>query len=175
MGVCASRNLLGASNIIRVVHLNGYVEDFSHPVTASQVTGSNGKLSKYFICTASQLITNSSTSPLKPDYFLQPGLIYFLLPYSALASEASPNDLAAMTKRLTAKAKSVKSPTATGSTYLQTQLKPSSVTHVSLQISKSVAASKQSWKPNLDTIGEKSFTRSESDLQEMRLSSFNRK
>ncbi|KAM7260622.1 hypothetical protein ACFE04_011295 [Oxalis oulophora] len=160
MGVCASRNL--SSNNIRVVHLNGYVEEFDHPVTASQVTYCNGKPSKYFICTASQLLSNSSTSPLKPDYFLQPGFIYFLLPYSALASDASPVDFAGMVKRLTAKANSLKSPPS--SPKLPTQLKSTAL---------SVGASKQSWKPNLDTIGEKSFTRSESDLQEMRLSSFN--
>ncbi|KAM7260569.1 hypothetical protein ACFE04_011242 [Oxalis oulophora] len=161
MGVCASRNL--SSNNIRVVHLNGYVEEFDHPVTASQVTYCNGKPSKYFICTAS-LLSNSSTSPLKPDYFLLPGFIYFLLLYLALASDASPVDFAGVVKRLTAKANSLKS--LRPSPKLSTHMLKS--TQISPQINK------QSWKPNLDTIGEKSFTRSESDLQEMRLSSFNR-
>ncbi|KAK9268510.1 hypothetical protein L1049_000263 [Liquidambar formosana] len=83
---------------IRVVHMNGYVEDFEHPVSVSQVTG---KPAKHFVCTRAQLLSPSS-KPLKPDSQLQLGHIYFLLPFSLLeSSDASPMDLATAATRLT--------------------------------------------------------------------------
>ncbi|KAI3440127.1 uncharacterized protein J3R85_003983 [Psidium guajava] len=112
MGGCFSRksSTKGLMNYVRVVHLNGFLEYFEPPVTASQVTGNGNKLStKHFLCTASQLLsttTSSKSKLLKPDEVLEPGLLYFLLPYTALQADVSPVNLAVLVGKLNAQAKS---------------------------------------------------------------------
>ncbi|KAJ0029775.1 hypothetical protein Pint_14035 [Pistacia integerrima] len=87
MGVCLSRNSSSSptskifSNI-RVVHLNGWVEEFDFPV-----------------------------SPLKPDILLERGRLYILLPSSIFQAGHSLADLATIVKKLTAKANSCKAET----------------------------------------------------------------
>ncbi|KAH7848652.1 hypothetical protein Vadar_005708 [Vaccinium darrowii] len=170
---------------IRVVHLNGYVEDFGYPVTASEVTG-NPK--RYFVCTRAQLASGGQ-NPLKPGTALEPGHVYFLIPYSTIQSDASPMDLACIAGKLnkiakTSHAKGNKSPlrnSMSGSSPVWTsparspnrfsgspiRVAPESGL-VSYGLQRSPKA--QSWKPILDTIREKSFgRRSESDLRENHL------
>ncbi|KAK0571136.1 hypothetical protein LWI29_011625 [Acer saccharum] len=159
MGCCCSRTCSSSSKStiknIRVVHLNGHVEDFMFPVSVSQVTG---RSQKHFLCTAAQLLVIGS-KPLKPDTLLEPGHIYFLLPSSALQADVSPLDLASLVKRLTAKAKSSKSQQ--GSPLRSPEME----TGV-----KGLSRTRRPWKPILDTIREMSFNRrSESDLQEANL------
>ncbi|KAI9192336.1 hypothetical protein LWI28_021372 [Acer negundo] len=138
---------------IRVVHLNGHVEDFMFPVSVSQVTGWS---QNHFLCTAAQLLVIGS-KPLKPDTLLEPGHIYFLLPSSALQADVSPLDLASLVKRLTAKAKSSKSQQGSCSPEMETGVK-------------GLSRKQRPWRPILDTIREISFNRrSESDLQEANL------
>lgn len=132
-------------NSVRVVDLNGHVEEFDHPVSVSQVTG---KQPKQFVFTAAQLLT-AVLKPLKPETLLEPGRLYFLLPSSAFQmADVSPLDLAIIVKKLTAKAKS-KNPEVRSrarSTFEAVERLPG----------------KRSWKPILDTIREISFRRSES-------------
>ncbi|KAH7572544.1 hypothetical protein JRO89_XS04G0272900 [Xanthoceras sorbifolium] len=96
MGCCCSRSSSESTinNSIRVVHLNGYVEDFMFPVQVSQVTG---RSQKHFLCTAAQLLVIGS-KPMKPNAILEPGNIYFLIPSSALQADVSPLDLASLVK-----------------------------------------------------------------------------
>ncbi|GKV00332.1 hypothetical protein SLEP1_g13039 [Rubroshorea leprosula] len=157
MGSCFSCRCRSSSVLktIRLVHLNGYVEDFEPPISVGQVISMSPK---HFVCTAAQLLSTASL-PLKPDDQLQPGSIYFLLPHSAFHADASPTDFASLVKRLTAKAKSV-DPT---STSIST---PGSLMEFPEERARSVG--RRSWKPILDTIKEMSFTRrSDSDLREM--------
>ncbi|XP_044463526.1 uncharacterized protein LOC123194401 [Mangifera indica] len=154
---------------VRVVHLNGWVEDFDFPVSVSQLTGSPPK---HFVFTAAQLLS-SALKPLKPDTLLERGRLYFLVPSSTFQTDVSPADLVSVVKRLTAKAKSCKAEVndkspGSGNTS------PSSWSQYSSRVSPVVetygfkyCSRKEPWRPILDTIREMSFDRrSESDLRE---------
>ncbi|KAF3972858.1 hypothetical protein ACB098_09G154500 [Castanea mollissima] len=151
---------------IRVVHFNGYVEDFVHPVSVNEVTA---KSPKHFVCTPAQLLTNGS-KPLKPDTQLELGKIYFLLPFSTLQADVSPMDLASIVRKLTTVAK-----TSPLSSQQHSSNDPATSPNRFMEAEKPVvaygaprSARARSWKPILDTIRERSFNRrSESDLQEM--------
>ncbi|GKV00333.1 hypothetical protein SLEP1_g13040 [Rubroshorea leprosula] len=156
------------NHIIRVVHLNGDVEAFEHPLTVNQVTG-NGDTEKEFLCTPAQLLSNYS-KPLQPDTMLKPGHVYFLLPFSILQADVSPLDLASIAKKLTAKAscKMTRSPSSTTSPLLG-HYEHEPVCNGNSPLScPNMSTRARSWKPVLDTIREKSFSRSsESELQEI--------
>ncbi|KAK7329180.1 hypothetical protein VNO77_23330 [Canavalia gladiata] len=180
MGGCFSSKPSSTFNNVRLVHLSGYVEDFEEPISVSQVTGNP---SKHFVCTSVQLLSSCS-KPLKGDAQLQPGTVYFMLPYSILQSDVSPVDLASLAKRLTSIAKTSKCEdkkcSQNGSPLLsQYELStvwssPSRspgrlgmVEQIGMPYGGRSPCRVQPWKPILDTIKEKSFNRrSESDLQE---------
>ena len=124
--------------------------------------------------------------PMRPDTLLEPGRIYFLLPYSALQADMSPLDYAAVAKKLTALAKTGRSdpnkspgrsspvwsrqggsspvwssPSRSPSRFADAEMGSAGG---SFGAQRSVRA--RSWKPILDPIREKSFhRRSESELQ----------
>lgn len=191
MGGCFSSTSSSTfKNNIRLVHLSGYVEDFEQPISVSQVTGGNPPT--HFVCTSLQLLSSSS-KPLKGDTQLQPGNVYFILPYSAFQAEFSAVDLASLAKRLTSIAKtnnrstkdrrkkSLKGGT-TSSSLLSNQdgllsnvwgspsRSPGRVgvaEQIGMAYEGRSSCRVRPWKPILDTIREKSFNRrSESDLQE---------
>lgn len=169
MGCSFSRRWRSSSkvkNIIRVVHLNGFVQDFENPVTVSQLIGAGGS-PKQFLCTPAQLISNCSKG-LQPDTILELGHIYFLLPYSTLQPDVSPVDLASLATKLSAKAKSTKCKANKSSTVWSSV--PGRSPNQFRQVPDSGAqrlSRVRAWKPILDTIREKSFNRrSESDLQD---------
>ncbi|MED6122525.1 hypothetical protein PIB30_040521 [Stylosanthes scabra] len=184
---CRARSSSGSKNFksIRVVHLNGHVEEFDEPISAGQVIFGVGSTTKqYFVCTSIQLLSSCSSSmSLKEDTQLQPGQVYFMLPYSILHADVSPVDLASLAKRLTAvasrtrpcldhsisnttnKNKSMKEGLLSSQTQVWNPITASSPARCSVE--SGVGVMQQPWKPILDTIKEKSFTkRSESDLQE---------
>ncbi|KAE8677185.1 OSBP(oxysterol binding protein)-related protein 4B [Hibiscus syriacus] len=157
MGCCLSSSSCSCKyaspNTVRVIHFNGHVEDFEHPITVSEVIGN---LPKQYLCTAAQLLS-AGTKPLNPDAPLQPGHLYFVLPFSTLQDDVSPLDMASVVKRLTARAKSHDGSRRTG---------PLSAVNGGL----TRRGTTRSWKPILDTIREMSFTgRSDSDIQAMRV------
>lgn len=184
------------SKSVRVVHWNGYVEDFEEPITVGEVTG---KPPKHFVCTPVQLLSAGSKA-MKLHVTLEPGRIYFLLPNSALQASVSPRDLSALARKLMAKAKAGPGrPNATspGQSSPAQSINPSptwnspgrnftsSPSWGSSPSSSSPSRSPnrllgaeateagqrsvgaKSWRPVLDTITERSFNRrSESDLQD---------
>ncbi|XP_045814595.1 uncharacterized protein LOC123908107 [Trifolium pratense] len=179
MGGCYSCNNSSIlKNNIRVIHLNGFVEEFDQPISANQVIGNPPT---HFVCTSIQLLSSSSIPLLKGDSQLQPGQLYFMLPYSILQDGFSPLDLASLAKRLTAKAKT--KPSDYNKSSIVTPLlnqtgfwnSPSrSPCRVGEEEKKSMMnggrspCRMQSWKPILESIAEKSLNRrSESDLQEL--------
>ncbi|KAF5749385.1 hypothetical protein HS088_TW04G01354 [Tripterygium wilfordii] len=182
MGCCFSCRTPSSSsskfNNVRVVHLNGYVEEFELPISVGQVM--NGQPpNKHFLCTAAQLISPVSKS-LKPETQLEPGRIYFLMPYSTLQGDASPVDLAATARKLARMAKTSrcepKSPTSspTWSPCGSGSIGNSGARSINGIMKPEMACrggGGRSWKPILDTIRERSFNRrSESEvLQEMYL------
>ncbi|GMN62069.1 hypothetical protein TIFTF001_031147 [Ficus carica] len=125
-----------------------------------------------------------------PEALLEPGRVYFLLPYSALQADVSPLDLACVAKRLNALAKTSRpkpnqSPGQEGTSparFCGSSPVWSSPARSPNQFAEPVSetalfgayrsARARSWKPILDTIREKSFNRrseSELQLQESRL------
>ncbi|XP_059461953.1 uncharacterized protein LOC132190944 [Corylus avellana] len=164
-----------ASKSIRLVHMNGYVEDFEHPVSVSQATG---KPPKHFVCTPAQLLCAGS-EPLNPDTQLEAGKIYFLLPFSVLRADVSPLDLVSIVRKLTAVAKARRREqpkSSQTSQYGSSRVFSSPGTSPSrfmepdgkmMTYGAQRSARPRSWTPILDTIREKSFDRkSKSDLQE---------
>lgn len=103
---------------VRVIHTNGYVEDFEGPgvVTVAHVTGclssdpasaaiANSDPGKgYVLCSAAHLL-QPGRGPFRPNDALQPGTVYFLLPQSVFQAESSAVDLACLMNRLTALAR----------------------------------------------------------------------
>jgi hypothetical protein len=184
MGGCFSSRSSSTSKKIRLVHLSGYVEDFEQPISVNQVITSRNPPT-HFVCTSLQLLSSCS-KPLKGDAQLQPGNVYFMLPYSILQADVSPVDLASLAKRLTAKAKTSK---LDGKKSLKTTsplINNQGLSNVWNSPSRSpgrVAVAEQFamtygersstsrarlWRPLLDTIREKSFNRSnESDLRDI--------
>ncbi|KAK4265531.1 hypothetical protein QN277_026573 [Acacia crassicarpa] len=171
MGGCFSCRLSSTFNTVRVVHLNGFVEHFEGPISVSQVTGGSGNPSKHFVCTPLQLLSPSS-KPLKKDTLLQPGQVYFMLPFSILQSDASsPVDMASLAKRLTKKAEIRPCSDKSSSIGWSSPSGSPGRVGVADQIGVSYGGGRspcrlKPWKPILDTIREKSFNRRESDLQE---------
>lgn len=75
----------GALDLIRIVHLNGYVEEITRPITAGEVLKANPNhvLSK----PTSQGAVVRRILILSPDTELKRGSIYFLIPSSSLPPE----------------------------------------------------------------------------------------
>uniref|UniRef100_A0ACD5UHJ0 Uncharacterized protein n=1 Tax=Avena sativa TaxID=4498 RepID=A0ACD5UHJ0_AVESA len=110
-GRCALRPFAG----VRVIHTNGYVEDFDAaadgtPVTVARATASSCGASssssgaRYVLCSSSHLL-QPGRAPFRPDDALEPGTVYFLLPHSVFQAESSAVDLACLMNRLTALAR----------------------------------------------------------------------
>ncbi|XP_047155528.1 uncharacterized protein LOC124826675 [Vigna umbellata] len=169
MGACFSCDSSFVLKHIRVVHMNGYVEDFEQPISVRQVIGHP---SKHFLCTSTQLLSASSKSMTRETH-LQPGQVYFMLPYSVLQADVSPVDLAALVKRLSAVAKA--SPLSSQNQTLWSSPSTSPIRGGpaeqygvgKMNIGGRSPCKVQPWKPVLDSISEKPcHRRSESDWQE---------
>ncbi|XP_008798111.1 uncharacterized protein LOC103713101 [Phoenix dactylifera] len=135
---------------VRVIHINGYVEDFAGPVTAGQVTG---RPPKHVLFSAAHLLSPGSR-PLQPDDVLEAGRIYFLLPHSVFQSDSSPVDLASLMTRLTAIARRggpapAGGPPPTGG-----------LGNLGPGIDGPWRSRARTWKPELDPIEERSLGRS---------------
>ncbi|XP_008231599.1 PREDICTED: uncharacterized protein LOC103330735 [Prunus mume] len=74
----------GALDLIRIVHLNGYVEEISHSVTAGEILEANPNhvLSK----PSSQGVVRRILI-LSPETELKRGSIYFLIPTSSISEK----------------------------------------------------------------------------------------
>ncbi|KAK1316933.1 hypothetical protein QJS10_CPA05g02427 [Acorus calamus] len=92
---CVFSNNSTKFDSVRVVHLNGFVEDFSEPIMVKEM-----KPPKHVICSAAHLLS-FGTQPLRPEDRLEPGRVYFLLPHSVFMSETSPLDMPSLANRLT--------------------------------------------------------------------------
>jgi hypothetical protein len=108
---------------VRVIHTNGYVEDFPGPgvVTVAHVTGklqasasaSTTTPPRYVLCSSADLL-QPGRAPFRPGDTLQPGTVYFLLPHTVFQSESSAVDLACLMNRLTALARKGRAAAAPG-------------------------------------------------------------
>ncbi|KAG8074749.1 hypothetical protein GUJ93_ZPchr0006g45228 [Zizania palustris] len=100
-GLSSAAGRLPPFDGVRVIHTNGYVEDFDGPVTVAHVTGKMADQQRYVLCSSAHLM-QPGRGPFRPDDALQPGTVYFLLPQSIFQSESSAVDLACLMNRLTA-------------------------------------------------------------------------
>ncbi|KAL8265326.1 hypothetical protein R6Q59_023456 [Mikania micrantha] len=98
MGSCCfvERSTRPTLRTIRVVHFDGYIEDYEGPVMVNQVINI---FPKHFITTPIRLM-QVGLAPLKLDTQLEPGKIYFLLPCSFIRFNDSSSDLICLTKKL---------------------------------------------------------------------------
>ncbi|XP_062233934.1 uncharacterized protein LOC133931145 [Phragmites australis] len=151
---------------VRVIHANGYVEDFHGPgvVTVAHVTGCSDKDEssppRYVLCSSAHLL-QPGRGPFRPDDPLQPGTVYFLLPHSIFQSESSAVDLACIMNRLTALARKGCAASAPGPGPVEALFAAAQVTdHRQQQPMAAVAKAKEPaarpapWRPRLDRIDE---------------------
>ncbi|KAL7592070.1 hypothetical protein Lser_V15G33489 [Lactuca serriola] len=106
MGSCKPciRSTEPTSTTIRVVHLDGVLEEFDAPITVGQIIGG---FPKHFMTTPIQLMHGLVL--MKLDALLEPGRIYFVLPYSILRLNESSKDLMCLAQKLTSIAKAHRS------------------------------------------------------------------
>ncbi|KAM1205032.1 hypothetical protein ACFX2G_005984 [Malus domestica] len=71
----------GALDLIRIVHLNGYIEEISHPVTAGEILEANPN---YLLSKPSSQGVVRKILILSPESELKRGSIYFLIPSSSV-------------------------------------------------------------------------------------------
>ncbi|KAK4369558.1 hypothetical protein RND71_013350 [Anisodus tanguticus] len=165
MYCCFSPKSSDILKTIRVVHLNGHVEDFDHPISVHELMG---KFHKNFVFTHAQLLAAAPKS-LKHDTMLEQGHIYYLLPSSLFQSSVSPMDLVPVARKLSYIAKNgaakdmSKKQQSKNETNLMVESENEVVTSYRIEERSNKS---RSWKPLLSTIREWSFNqRSESDLQ----------
>ncbi|KAH6797474.1 hypothetical protein C2S52_022028 [Perilla frutescens var. hirtella] len=138
---------------IRIVRLNGLVEEIEYPITVAEVTGKQPH--NHFLFTQAQLL-GGATTHLKVDAALEAGRVYFLLPSTL---NVSPMELAPIARKLASIAQNTPSKSKSKSKSA------ADADSSSLQQQK-YGGKSRSWKPILSTIRERSFNRrSESDLQ----------
>ncbi|KAL6603254.1 hypothetical protein ACP70R_043615 [Stipagrostis hirtigluma subsp. patula] len=143
---------------VRVIHTNGYVEDFHGPgvVTVAHVTGGKngggGGGPRYVLCSNAHLL-QPGRGPFRPDDALQPGTVYFLLPQSVFQNESSAVDLACTMNRLTALARKGAAPP--GPNPLDALLAPRCPKEQQQPPAAAAPAkAKAPWRPCLDRIDE---------------------
>lgn len=86
---------------IRVVHLNGQLDEFPAPVSVKRALQND---SRHFIC-CSRDLSAVNCRPLQPEEDLRLGELYFLLPLSVLEADLSVENLVALGARLYAAAR----------------------------------------------------------------------
>lgn len=171
---------------VRVVHINGYVENYPGPVTVSEVTGKHPKLA----CFSPSQLLSFAPRPLAPDVSLELGSLYFLLPHTVFRSDTSPVDLAKLVTRLTAVARNDGGPPTVAASKEKLAavhgrvMRSPAGQHISdsgqLAVESDVGGrcgyagggiggkmqslTPRSWKPMLDTIEERSIGRSTRSL-----------
>ncbi|KAI3811473.1 hypothetical protein L1987_21197 [Smallanthus sonchifolius] len=99
MGTCFSSKRSKTevkTEIIRVVHLDGSLQDYENPATVDQVISN---FPMHYLCTPVE-IYQSGLVPLELNHQLKTGQIYFILPNSTLKFNTSPDDLTTLTRKL---------------------------------------------------------------------------
>nr|GMD67083.1 uncharacterized protein LOC109162981 [Ipomoea batatas] len=83
----------GALDLIRIVHLNGHVEEITHPITADEVLKNNPN---HVLSQPSSQGMVRRILILSPTSELKRGSIYFLIPASSVPSDKKKNAGGAM-------------------------------------------------------------------------------
>uniref|UniRef100_A0A0C9RSY5 TSA: Wollemia nobilis Ref_Wollemi_Transcript_14350_1029 transcribed RNA sequence n=1 Tax=Wollemia nobilis TaxID=56998 RepID=A0A0C9RSY5_9CONI len=155
---------------IRIVHLNGQVDDVQAPVKVKQVLQQHPR---HFLCNSRDLHGIASKRLMSGEDEVRMGEIYFLLPLSILDSEMSPKNSAALAARLLAAAKREDSKPAQGRagdsnpfrgissnrTMYEKVMECCDNQELQLAYKEHLMAKSRSWKPQLLTIQEAGLAR----------------
>ncbi|KAG8084896.1 hypothetical protein GUJ93_ZPchr0010g8282 [Zizania palustris] len=74
----------GALDLIRIVHLNGRVEEYGRPVAAGEILAANPNHVLSKPCSQPQGVVRRTILIVSPDSELERGEIYFLIPASSV-------------------------------------------------------------------------------------------
>ncbi|KAM7479254.1 hypothetical protein LguiA_027473 [Lonicera macranthoides] len=84
---------MNCDHLAKVIHLDGRLQEFSHPMTARHVIDQNPNC---FLCSSEAMDINSRAPHVPMDEDLQLGQIYFLMPLSKSHKQLSLQDLGAL-------------------------------------------------------------------------------
>jgi len=153
---------------IRVVHLNGQLDEFPAQVSVKRVLQNHPR---YFICCSRDLFA-VNCRPLQPDEDLRLGELYFLLPLSILESDLSTENLVALAAKLCTAARKELSSTAqrrrsadstcdlpgeAPSSMQEKFLRSCDDPEVKMAFREHLISKTRSWRPRLHTIQETGF------------------
>ncbi|EXB63629.1 hypothetical protein L484_026971 [Morus notabilis] len=102
MGICASlqyttnkarMSLINWQNATQIIHFEGKLQEYIHPVKSGQVLSQNPNC---FLCSSESMFVGAHVPQLPTNEELQPGQIYFLLPLSQAKTPLSLQDLCAL-------------------------------------------------------------------------------
>ncbi|GAB2231659.1 hypothetical protein Droror1_Dr00010670 [Drosera rotundifolia] len=82
-----------ANNVVKVVDINGELQEFDGPISAREVTSSNPNC---FVCSAETMLIDSFVPCLSDRDVLEPGHLYFLMPEGRSKTPLSLEDLCAL-------------------------------------------------------------------------------
>lgn len=168
MASCSRRTDAVSPDAVRIVHLNGQLDEFPAPVTVKRVLQNHPN---QFICWSRDLFA-VNCRPLQPEEELLLGELYFLLPLSILNSDLSVKNLVALAARLYATARKEASRAAqrrrstdstcdlpgedlssTNEKFLRSCDDP----ELKMAFREHLISKSRSWRPRLDTIQETGF------------------
>ncbi|KAB1214629.1 hypothetical protein CJ030_MR5G002860 [Morella rubra] len=86
------------SKTAKVIHMDGWLQEFKHPVQAQAVTSQNPNC---FLCSYESLNIGTCAPQLAASEELQPGYIYFLMPLSYAHQPLSLPDLCSLAIKAT--------------------------------------------------------------------------
>ncbi|XP_050365319.1 uncharacterized protein LOC126783829 [Argentina anserina] len=100
MGICASTQCLkeggrvvNGSITVKIVHLNGKLQELRNPVQASHILSKNPNC---FLCPSESMFVDADAPQVPKNEELQLGQIYFLMPVSQLKAPLSLQDLCSL-------------------------------------------------------------------------------
>lgn len=165
---CSRRTDVISPDAIRVVHLNGQLDEFLAPVSVKRLLQS---YPRHFICCARDL-ANVSCRPLQPEEDLRLGELYFFLPLSVIESDLSADNLLALAARLYAAARKEVSraaqrrrsadstcdlPAEGFSSMNEKLLRSCDDPELKMAFKEHLISKSRSWRPRLHTIQETGF------------------
>jgi hypothetical protein len=171
MGSMASssrRTEVVSPEAIRVVHLNGQLDEFQAPISVKRALQNDPR---HFIC-CSRDLSGVHCRPLQQEEELRLGELYFLLPLSVLESDLSVENLVALAARLYAAARKGVSraaqrrrsadsicdlPGECQSSIYEKLLRSCDDLEVKMAFREHVISKSRSWRPRLHTIQETGF------------------
>jgi len=171
MGSMASsprRTEVVSPEAIRVVHLNGQLDEFLAPVSVKRALQNDPR---HFIC-CSRDLSAVNCRPLQQEEDLRLGELYFLLPLSVLESDLSVQNLMALAARLYAAARKEVSraaqrrrsadsifdlPGEGHSSMYEKLLRSCDDPEVKMAFKEHLISKSRSWRPRLHTIQETGF------------------